>query len=425
MTIKTDVAIIGGGPGGTTAAMYLAREGIKSLIIERDEFPRYHIGESMTGECGGILRDLGLEPAMLKARHPTKQGVRVFGPRGHDSWWVPVMRRNAAEELEPVATYQVRRSEFDVMMLDEARNRGADFLQAEATSVIGTAGDGIEGVRVRLPDGREEEVRAQVTLDVSGQRTFFARQNITSGKVPGRYDKQVAIFSQVANPVRDNGDTREFHRDNTLIFYKSKFHWAWLIPLTDDTVSVGVVAPGAYFASRKESKADYLRRELMELNPELARRVEGCELIEEARAIPNYSYHCSTFTGPGWMAIGDAHRFIDPIFSFGLFVSMREAQLAAPEIARYLGGERRGTGNPFRAHEATLERGLNAVQDLVDGFWENPTGFAWLAHGERRKADIIDLFAGRIYSETPSPGLLELRKMADKGRMQNPEPTPA
>jgi len=421
VTIQTDVAIIGGGPGGATAAMYLAREGIKSLIIERDDFPRYHIGESMTGECGGILRDLGLEPAMQQARHPNKQGVRVFGPKGHDSWWVPVMRRNEANELEPAPTYQVRRSEFDIMMLEEARNRGADLLHAEATSVIGNATDGIEGVRVRLRDGRDEEVRAQVTLDISGQRTFFAHQKVTSGKVPGRYDKQVAVFSQVANPIRDSGGTREFHRDNTLIFYKSKFHWAWFIPLTDDSVSVGVVAPGAYFAGRKESKGDYLRRELRELNPDLARRVEGCELIEEARAIPNYSYHCSTFTGPGWMAIGDAHRFIDPIFSFGLFVSMREAQLAAPVIAQYLGSERRGAGNPFQAHETMLERGLDAVQDLVDGFWENPIGFAWLTHGEQRKADIIDLFAGRIYAETPSPGLLDLRRMADKGRMLNPQ----
>jgi flavin-dependent dehydrogenase len=244
---------------------------------------------------------------------------------------------------------------------------------------------------------------------------------VTSGKVAGRYDKQIAVFSQVANPIRDNGDTREFHPDNTLIFYKSKFHWAWFIPLTADTVSVGVVAPGAYFAGRKESKADYLRRELREINPDLARRVEGCELIEEARAIPNYSYHCRTFTGPGWMAIGDAHRFIDPIFSFGLFVTMREAQLAAPVIADYLGSTRRGTGNPFLAHETKLERGLDAVQDLIDGFWENPIGFAWLAHGERRKADIIDLFAGRIYGETPSPGLLDLRKMAEKGRALNPQ----
>ncbi len=421
MTIHTDVAILGGGPGGTTAAMYLAREGVQSLIIEKEDFPRYHIGESMTGECGGILRDLGLEPAMKQAGHPNKQGVRVFGPKGHGHWWVPVMRRNEAEELEEISTYQVSRAEFDVMMLAEARSRGADYLKAEATSVIGHPTEGVEGLRVKLPDGRMEEVRAKVTLDCSGQRTFFAHQNVTSGKVPGRYDKQVAIFSQVANPIRDNGDSRELHRDNTLIFYKSKFHWAWFIPLTDEIVSVGVVAPGAYFASKKESKADYLRRELMELNPDLARRVEGLPLVEEARAIPNYSYHCTRFTGPGWIAIGDAHRFIDPIFSFGIFVAMREAQLAAPVIAQHLGSTRRGPGNPFQEHEAKLERGLDAVQDLIDGFWENPIGFAWLAHGERRKADIIDLFAGRIYGETPSPGLLELRQMAGKGRMQNPD----
>lgn len=417
MTIQTDVAIIGGGPGGATAAMCLAERGIRALIIEKDQFPRYHIGESMTGEAGAMLRRMGFGEAMRRAAYPEKQGVKVYGPKGHDHWWVPVMRRNEENRLEPTFTYQVRRSEFDKMLLEAALSRGADLLRGEALAPRWDAeGRTMTGVRVRLPDGREEDVAARMTLDSSGQRTFFARRGVTSGKVAGRYDKQVAIFSQVANPIRDHGTERMDHPDNTLIFYKDKFHWGWFIPLDGECVSVGIVAPGAYVARCGESKADYLRRELATLNPELARRLVHPELIEEARAIPNYSYHCRTFAGPGWMCIGDAHRFIDPIFSFGLFVSIKEATEAVPVVADYLGGGRRDDGaNPFQGHIDRLEGGLNLVQDLIDGFWENPLGFAHLLHKGGYQDDITDLFAGRIYQEVPSPGVQQLRLLAESG----------
>jgi flavin-dependent dehydrogenase len=429
VTTRADVAIVGGGPGGATAAMFLLKEGVRPLIIERDDFPRYHIGESMSGEVAGIIRELGLEDRMRAAGHPRKQGVNVYGPRGEGSFWVPVMRRTT-DGLEDAETWQVRRSDFDVMMLEEARARGVEVLRAEALEPLWTDdGRRMTGLRVRRRDGTLDEVRADVTLDASGQRTFFAHRGVTSDKVPGRYDRQVAVFSQVANPVRDQGGPdRARHPDNTLIFYKAKVHWAWFIPLDDELVSVGVVAPNSYFASKKETKAAYLRRELAELNPELARRVTDATLVEEARAIPNYSYHCRTFGGPGWLCLGDAHRFIDPIFSFGLYVSMREAQLSAPVIADALNrGPDRTDG--FRTHQDRLEAGLELIQRLIDGFWESPLGFAHLAHGRRCREDIIDLFAGRIYDNPTSEGIRQLQQLvatAEAKRSANAgQPAPA
>jgi len=396
--------------------MFLAAEGIRSLIIEKDEFPRYHIGESMTGEAGALLRGLGLEQAMLRAGHPQKQGVNVYGPSGQGSWFVPVMRRNEENLLEPAYTWQVRRADFDVMMMNEARGRGAQVLRGEAVETVWNADrTRMTGVRVRLPDGRIEEVQAQVTLDTSGQRTFFAHQKVTR-KVPGRYDRQVAVFSQLANPLRDSGGPdRSKHPDNTLIFYKRKYHWAWFIPLNEEMVSVGVVAPGAYLASCKESKAEYLSRELRELSPDLASRITDPTLHEPARAIPNYSYHCRDFTGPGWMCIGDTHRFIDPIFSFGLYLTMCEARHAAPVIRDVLGREHTGAVNPFEEHQQRMESALDTLQYLIDGFWENPVGFAFLVHGGRYRDDLIDLFAGRVYMDTPSPGVRQLEKLATAG----------
>jgi flavin-dependent dehydrogenase len=120
--MKTTVLIIGGGPAGCAAAMFLAKEGVKPVILEQEEFPRFHIGESMTGEAGALLRRLGLEKKMMERNFPVKHGVRVYGT---SSWFIPVARRDENWEIQPATTWQVRRSDFDAMMLKEAQARGA------------------------------------------------------------------------------------------------------------------------------------------------------------------------------------------------------------------------------------------------------------------------------------------------------------
>ena len=418
--MRREVVIVGGGPGGAVAAMCLLREGLRPVIVEKEAFPRYHIGESMTGEAGNLLRRMGLEDRMLQDRHPQKQGVRVFGGTGRNAWFVPVMGRAADGSLEDGHTWQVRRSGFDRMMLDEALARGAELLPGRAVDVLRSGDDHrVHGVRVHMRDGGVQEVRSDLLIDASGQQTFLAHQGVASQRRLGRYDRQIAVFSQVANTIRDAGP-REMHGDNTLIFYASKFRWAWFIPLDDEVVSVGVVIPGAYFVERGESRHDFLLRELRELHPELSRRLPDLTLLEEARAIPNYSYHVSRFSGPGWLCIGDTHRFIDPIFSFGLYVSMREAELAAPIAAAWLGSEHRTHSDPFAAHARRCEAGLDNLQDLIDGFWEHPLGFAHLVNGQRTKADLIDLFAGRIYMDAPSQGVRELQGLARAVRETTP-----
>jgi FADH2-dependent halogenase len=413
--MKTDVAIVGGGPGGSSAAMFLAQKGVRSTIIEKAKFPRYHIGESMTGECKRILDVLGLDARMYSLRHPIKHGVKVYSPNGVGTFWVPVMARCPERGLIKQTTWQVRRSDFDVMMLNEAGSRGANVIEAEATEPL-VDGDEVRGVRIRRQDGSTDRVESKVVIDATGQHTFLARCGVTSVKERGRYDKQVAIFSQVVGAIRDSGTDGDTSRDNTLIFYQKKFHWAWFIPLDEETVSVGVVVPVDYFMARKETKHDFLVRELRELNAELSRRLPEIKLTEEARAIPNYSFHIKQFTGKGFICLGDAHRFIDPIFSFGLYLSMREAELAAPVIADYLAGSGSPIGNPFAEHQEHCERGLDVIQELMDAFWDNPLGFALALH-KKYTEDIIDIFAGRVYhTGPPSPGLRALQAINEHAR---------
>ncbi len=409
--MKTDVVIIGGGPGGAAMAMFLAKEGLKPLIVEMEEFPRYHIGESLTGAGGKVLRELGLEPEMRKRGHPTKQGVKVYGTSGENSWFVPVTGRDENWKLFPWDTWQVRRSDFDTMMLNEAIARGATLIRGRATRPIVGDDGSVRGVMLAMADGGTMDIHSEVLLDCSGQATWLANLGgVTGPKYLGAYDRQIAFFSQAVDTVRDHGTTRETHPDNTLIFYQKKYHWAWFIPLDDKVVSVGVVVPSAYFVGKKESKRDFLTRELHELNPEIEKRIPEVKLIHDVHVIPNYSYQVKEFTGKGFMCIGDAHRFIDPIFSFGLTVTMREAQFAAPLVRQYLEGHHRDKANPFDEYQLACEKGIDVLEDTLDMFWEQPFAFAACVH--RRYTDYMtDMFAGRIYERQPSTPILSFRKI--------------
>lgn len=414
--MKTDVLIVGGGPGGTAASMFLSDLGIRSVIVEKEPFPRYHVGESMTGEAGGVLRKLGLEADMLSRSHPIKHGVNVLGPTGKTAWFVPVMRRDADGELKDEITWQVRRSDFDHMMLEQAAARGSEILRGQATEPIMGDDGAVRGARVRTPNGRMLKVESQVLLDCSGLATFLANKGVTGPKYRGNYDKQIAIFSQLAGGIRDNGEAREAQPGNTLIFYQKKFHWAWWIPLDDEVISVGVVCPAAYFLEQGESKRDFLVRELLEINPDLQRRLPEIELVEDVHVIPNYSYQVRGFTGKGYICIGDSHRFLDPIFSFGLYVAMKEAEFASKAVHDYLAGKHRDALNPFAAYQQYVEQGIDVLEDVLDAFWENPLAFALLVHS-RHTADMIDVFAGRIYDDQPSKGVLAFRELLARDRV--------
>jgi 1H-pyrrole-2-carbonyl-[peptidyl-carrier protein] brominase len=413
--MKTDVLIVGGGPAGSSAAIFLLEQGIKPVIVEAEEFPRYHIGESMTGMGGKVVRDLGLEAEMYRRKYPTKQGVKVYGQSTRGTWFVPVTGRDENWQLFDWDTWQVRRSDFDKMLLDEAIARGATLYQGKALKPLVNDGT-VTGAQFRMADGGIQNIESQVLLDCSGQATWLANQGgVTGPKYLGAYDKQIAIFSQVSGAIRDNGDTRDTHKDNTLILYKGKYHWAWFIPLDDDVVSVGIGTPSAYFLEKKETIQEFFLREVHELHPELKRRIPEIKLTEDVHVIPNYSYQVKNFCGKGFICIGDAHRFIDPIFSFGLTVSMRESQFAAPVIRKYLEGANPDNGNPFGEYQLFCEKGIDILEDVLDSFWEYPMVFALNVHA-RYTEYMTDMFAGRIYGHErqPSPALTAFRSLLNR-----------
>ena len=402
--MKTDVLIVGGGPAGATAAMFLLKQGLKPVIVEAETFPRYHIGESMTGEAGQVVRELGLESEMIRRQYPVKFGVKVFGKSATGSWYVPVSRRDPNDQLLDSETWQVRRSDFDKLMLDTAVARGATLMHGKAIHPVLLNG-AVTGAGVRMHDGGEQTVESEMLLDCSGQATWLANLGgVTGPKYVGAYDKQIAIFSQVRGAIRDQGTARGQCKDNTLIFYRQKYHWAWFIPIDHETVSVGVVVPSAYFVDKRESKRDFLLRELHELHPELTRRLPVIDLVEYVHVIPNYSYQVKNFCGNGFICIGDAHRFIDPIFSFGITMSVREAQLAAPVVRAWLEGKGRDRKNPLAGHQLFCEKGIDVLEDMLDTFWEHPFAFSVCVH-DRHRDLMSDAFAGRVYEDENQPSV--------------------
>jgi flavin-dependent dehydrogenase len=340
---------------------------------------------------------LNLDDELLAQNYPVKYGVNVYNPHG-TAFWVEVKKRcPETNELQPNSTWSVTRSSFDKILLDAALDRGAEYMPCDAVAPLQKDGRVI-GVQIRTPGGALENLYCDVLVDCSGQGTFLANRGVTGPKVKGGYGNQIAVFSQIENMILDDDSEPSKAIGNTLIFYKERDHWGWTIPLSPRLVSVGIVAPATYFKKQGMDKADYLRAEITSLNPDLTRRVTSTKFVEEVRTITSYSYSISDYAGDGFICVGDSHEFTDPIFSFGVFLAMREGEFATEAIIKHLGREGGTNGNPFADYMAITKEGQSAISDVIDTFWEYPLVFTRMASGSAQD-DITDLFAGRVYGD--------------------------
>ncbi|NNE56987.1 MAG: NAD(P)/FAD-dependent oxidoreductase [Hellea sp.] len=386
-----DAVIVGAGPAGSTLAMRLAKAGRRVLIAEQASFPRYHIGESLTGQCAETLEELGLGDYMGGGRYPVKHGVTVHGQKERSKFWVPVQRRDDNGDPLVRTTWQVRRKEFDAKLLETAIARGAHFIHGTAKKILGSP-EKPDGVKVIDQTGAAHNFRAHIVVDASGQGAFLGRQQVLGPISDAGYEKQIAIFAHVTGLLLDP----EPNHGNTHILYGKSFHWSWVIPQDDSVTSLGIVIPNAVYKASGLGKRDFFLKYLSELNPELSRRVADIEIVSPVRAISNYSYRYPQSAGPGFLAIGDAQGFLDPIFSFGVTIALKEAHIAASEIETYLdsGGE-----YGFENYLLKVKQAREIVQLIIDTFWQYPLAFLRLAHYSH-KQDIAELFYGRFYEES-------------------------
>ncbi len=395
-----DVVVLGCGPAGASAGGLLCRRGYRVLGLDKSDFPRYHIGESLTGTVGLHLRAVGLEDEMLGRAFPVKYGVKVIGRNARNEFFVAAA---------PKPTWQVRRAEFDETLLGWAQAQGMEHRRGTVCRVLAGRGR-VRGVRYRS-DGEEREARCRFVVDASGLSTYLSREGIAGRRIKDEYSEQIAFFTQIRDCERDPG----LMRDNTIIFYSEPHHWAWFIPLTEEVVSVGVVVTRATyrrFRSDAQSRNAEVSREVLEwglrnINPDLWRRCGEREWTEPVRVIRDYSYAVHPFAGEGWICVGDSHRFIDPIFSFGVSIAIAEASLAADALDEaFASGESK---KPFVEYQRRCNVGQDAVSDVIRYFWRFPAFFGVQARGRFRE-DIMKLFAGACYDERPLPGLVMMRE---------------
>ncbi len=322
---RTQVLIIGGGPSGATAATLLAQQGLQVTVLEREHFPRFQIGESLIPETYWVLQRLNMLPKLNQSHFVRKESVQFISADGAASQPFYFTQNKPGEQSR---TWQVRRSEFDEMMLNNAREHGANCFEGVRVLDVIFDGDRATGVRCLDESGVPHEIRAEVVVDASGQTTLLASK--LKLRVVDQELKKGSVWTYWRGAQRDPG----IDEGATLVMQTvDKRGWFWYIPLHDNIVSVGVVSDFEYLfdKSRGDHEAIYMAE--LERCPGAKQRVQNAERATPFYATKDFSYRSSEIAGDGWVMIGDAFGFLDPLYSSGVLLALKSGQLAADNIA--------------------------------------------------------------------------------------------
>ncbi len=388
-----DVAVIGGGPAGAALATFLSRAGLRCDVFEADRYPRYHIGESLIPHTYGILGRLGLLPKLRASDYPEKHSVRFVSPSGEES--TPFYFSETIEG-EASRTWQVERASFDRLCLDHARDAGTHVqMQTKAERVI-FDGARATGVHVQPVGGTPYDVSARVVVDASGRTTLIGRQLNLRCPVPGL--RKASIWSYYKGGKRLSG----IDAGETTIFMNRDRSWFWYIPLPDDVVSVGIVGtPEDLFSNGQQTEAAY-DRAVNASAPLLARLTSATRCAKVYGGPRELAYFNLQTSGDGWVMIGDARAFLDPIYSSGLFLALASAELAADSIQQALKAND-VTAACLGAFEPRLMAGVDVVRRLIHAFYNPSFSFGEFARRfpEHRRA-LIDCLVGNVLQDMTS-----------------------
>jgi flavin-dependent dehydrogenase len=325
-----EVLVMGGGPAGSTAATLLSRMGRKVILLEKAHHPRFHIGESLLPMNLPLFERLGvLEKVAAMGVFKPGADFEADNERGYNTF---AFRRAIGNS--PPHAYQVWRQDFDKMLFEHARATGADAREGHEVVVVEQADSRRSNVEVRTDDGRSYRITAQYVVDATGRDTFLSSKKRLRRK-NGEH-QSAAIFGHFrgaeCRPGEDAGN---------ISIYRFDHGWMWMIPLPDGVMSIGAVCRPAYLKQRKGKTVDFLL-ETLQQNEDLNRRIEHAKLIgEEVRVTGNYSYDSAQMGGPGWVMIGDAFAFLDPVFSSGVYLAMSGAEQAVTVVDTALREPRR------------------------------------------------------------------------------------
>jgi len=382
-----DALLIGAGPSGSSAAALLAEYGHNVLLIEREKFPRYHIGESLLPFTHEPLKRLGLIERMRASAFIKKYSVQFVSTSGKAS---QPFYFNTRYDDDVAQTWQVLRSEFDQMLLDHARDKGANVVEETKVLDLLRDGDRVTGVRVRQPDGTEAEHRAPITLDCSGKESFAASRN--RWRVPDPELNKVAVWTYYKGAKRDNG----IDEGTTTVAFLPEKGWFWHIPLHDDRVSVGVVGEGKYL-TRDGVKApkDIFHREVTK-NKWIEEYLAPGKSTGDYYITNEFSYHSRHCGCEGLLLLGDAFCFLDPVFSSGLMLALKSGVMAADAVHAAIEANDFSPAQ-FEDYAATLREGIENMRKLVYVFYHPNFTFRDLIEKHPDLAgDITDCLSGDV-----------------------------
>lgn len=388
-----EVVVLGGGPAGATAGALLAKHGRRTLIVEKTTFPRFHIGESLMPETYWTFQRLGMLPKLRASSFVKKFSVQFVNASGRESAPFYFDDMNPHESSQ---TWQVVRSEFDRMMLENAAECGATVWQNTTVQDVlfdPSAGEPrATGVVVSRPDGTRRTVAARVVVDATGGNALLA--NKLGIRKPDPRLRKASVFAHFrggwrAPGPRDQGATLVLH-------VKEQNGWFWHIPLPDDVVSVGVVGDVDYLI-RGRGKPEQILSEEIDRCAFLKPRLERATRVSPVHVLSDFSYGATRCAGAGWVLIGDAFAFLDPIYSSGVFLALRSGELAADAVhdaltAGDLSGARLGRwGENFYV-------GVQNIRKLVYAFYTKDFSFGQFSReNPELQKPLVDLLIGDVF----------------------------
>lgn len=385
-----DVIVIGGGPSGTTAATLIAQKGHRVALFERDHFPRFHIGESLIPQTYWVLERLNMLPKMKGSHFVKKYSVQFVTDKGKlsEPFYFCDHRPHEASQ-----TWQVRRSEFDNLMLENAKEHGVEVFEGARVTDVLFEGDRAVGVNVHPSENAPAvDVRAKVIVDASGQ------QSMLIGKLGLReWDpllKKAAVWTYWKGAYRDQGQDEGA---TIVIQVQGKQGWFWYIPLHDDIVSVGVVASHEYlFKNRGTTDFEKIYFEEVAKCPGLQPRIANAERCDIFRAQKEYSYRSTKAAGDGWVLVGDAFGFLDPLYSSGVLLALVSGQMAADAVTEGLAKNDTSSAQ-LGKWEKDYVAGMDRMRRLVCEFYEGFSFGRFVKKHPHLKGYVTDVLIGDLF----------------------------
>lgn len=391
-TNNFDVIVMGGGPAGSSVAGMLAREGRKVILFEKEIFPRHHIGESLMTDTYWTFRRLGLLEKLRESPFVRKYSVQFANAAGKESR--PFYFFEAVHH-ESAVTWQVTRAQFDHLLINHAADQGVTVHQGVLVKQVLFEGEQAVGVEVQMQDGTREKFFAKVVVDATGQSAMLS--NKFRWRVRDPKLKKAVLYSYFKDAHREpdlNGGATLVLRTQT-----GSNGWFWYIPLENDITSVGIVAdPDYLLKGRGQDLAQIFQEEIDKCEP-VRKRVAPGTRVDKIYSILDYSYRSKHNAGNGFIIIGDAYGFLDPIYSSGVLLALKMAELAADAIHDAFNHDDFSAAR-LGQYQAKLDRGIESMRKLVYAFYNEGFSFSgFLRKYPEERVHIINLLIGDVFRE--------------------------